>query len=195
QEHHVAFFALVLADEQLASTCGSLPRDPPERIAGLMLPELADIAAVSREGARAPLIGVSAAAAAARRAGKARVRARQHLDAARIREGEGHFEQPWTALHFEREPVDGVAPHAAPGDAQRDPESASGGHFAANRRELDVERGRGNRAEPDVARGTNVPIPHLGFELERLPARQAEGTGRAAPQHLEPRAPHLRDAD
>src|SRR5690606_37630297 len=94
QEHDVALFALVFADEQLAAARGGLPGDAPERVARLVLAELTDVAALSGERAGASLIRVPPASSATRRARQPRIRLGHHLDAAGVREGERHLEEP-----------------------------------------------------------------------------------------------------
>jgi hypothetical protein len=68
EPHHVPLLALVIAHEELAASRRSFPRDALERVARLVLADLAQLLPVSGQRPRPARVGESTAAPAARRA-------------------------------------------------------------------------------------------------------------------------------
>src|SRR5690606_23230241 len=119
-------FALVFAHQKLAAASRRAPGDAAPRITRLVVPELAELAAVTGEHAGATVLRVHAAASASGAPEQRAVGLRQHFDPVRVREGERDLEQARAALNLEREPVDPVLTDARRAHANLDRQAAGG---------------------------------------------------------------------
>src|SRR6478609_4432010 len=149
-----------------------------------MFAQLAQLIALARGWAGAPLICCAVAASAARLMGERLIRARHDLDPERIGEGQRHLVQARVALDLERESVDA---EAAARNTQHHPQSAASGHLTLRRDDVDRERRREYRAQTHEASRARVAIAHFRFDLQQLAAAGARAARLAAPKHFETR--------
>ena len=94
QPHHVAIFALELANHELAAASGSLPGDALEGIAAHVLAQLVELGARARTPFGGAGLGGEPRASSARGRHERSRRTREHLDADGIGEGQRHLEEP-----------------------------------------------------------------------------------------------------
>ncbi len=137
--HDVALLAFEFAHEQAPALRARLPRDAAERIAGVMIAELAELVPFTARSTRLARRGHQVAAAAARLHQVGGERARQHFDAVWIGEGERHLEEAARAVDLEREPVDAVLTDARAGDLYFDLQPSRRRDLAFGRLDLHVE--------------------------------------------------------